>query len=240
MYWPNDKNAIQKAFDDDGFVIVRQLYSSTEVVDLQGQLDRYVDQIVPGLPPMDAFFEDWETRRQIRMLSRMERHDSHFRELLTTGLLPEIAGSLSSTKVIPHDAAYFNKVPIVGDATPPHQDGFYFQLEPCNALTLWVALDQVDKENGCIHYVRGSHRRGMRQHGRSSVLRLSQGIVDYGRAEDALHEVAACVSPGDVIVHHAMTIHRTDPNPCGSPATFAGSFWTVECSTQAWGRAPLP
>jgi phytanoyl-CoA hydroxylase len=124
--------------------------------------------------------------------------------------------------MVPHDAAYFNKLPIVGDITPPHQDGFYFHLQPCEALTLWLALDDVDEENGCIRYVRGSHQQGMRHHRRTEVLGFSQGIADFGTESDIANEVAACVSPGDLIVHHALTIHRADANRSPRPRRALG------------------
>jgi ectoine hydroxylase-related dioxygenase (phytanoyl-CoA dioxygenase family) len=48
---------------------------------------------------------------------------------------------------------YFNKPPSVGQPTPPHQDGYYFMLDPCEAVTMWFALDEVDEENGRMRYV---------------------------------------------------------------------------------------
>jgi phytanoyl-CoA hydroxylase len=74
-----------------------------------------------------------------------------------------------------------------------------------------MALDPVDEENGCLRYVAGSHLHGLRPHGRSNVLGFSQGITDYGPADEA-REVQIHLQPGDVVVHHGETIHRADPN----------------------------
>ena len=30
-----------------------------------------------------------------------------------------------------------------------------------DVLTIWLALDPVDEQNGCLRYVAGSHRRGI-------------------------------------------------------------------------------
>ena len=212
MKWPQQKDEIKASFQRDGFVIVRNFLDEAALNTVRTNLQRYVDETVPNLPDMDAFCEDPEERRQIRMLSRMEKHDAFFAQMLKEGAVAELARDLSSTKLKPHDAAFFNKLPKIGDQTPPHQDGFYFLLKPCEALTIWLALDTVDRENGCIYYVRGSHQRGMRPHSRTRVLGFSQGIIDYGTAEDVEAEEAACLAPGDVIVHHALTIHRADPN----------------------------
>jgi phytanoyl-CoA hydroxylase len=108
---------------------------------------------------------------------------------------------------------YFNKPPRIGQPTPAHQDGYYFMLEPNEAVTMWLALEPVDEENGCVRYVRGSHKHGLRPHGRTQVLGFSQGMTDFGTADDLRNEVFFPCQPGDLLVHHALTIHRADGNP---------------------------
>ncbi|MGK0200780.1 MAG: phytanoyl-CoA hydroxylase [Yoonia sp.] len=106
---------------------------------------------------------------------------------------------------------YFNKPPGLGKPTPAHQDGYYFMLKPCAAVTMWMALEKVDQENGCVRYVPGSHKRGMRDHQRTSTLGFSQGIADWSD-EDEAAALPFPAEPGDLLVHSAMTIHRADGN----------------------------
>jgi len=40
---------------------------------------------------------------------------------------------------------------------------------------------------------------------------FSLGITDFGPADEMV-EVAVCAEPGDLIVHHGLTIHRADAN----------------------------
>ena len=77
---------------------------------------------------------------------------------------------------------------------------------------MWLALENVDEENGCVKYVRGSHKKGMRTHGRTTTLGFSQGIVDFGTEEDMKEEIAFPAGPGDLLVHHSLTIHRAGAN----------------------------
>ena len=70
----------------------------------------------------------------------------------------------------------------------------------------------MDEENGCVRYVHGSHEWGMRTHGRTKTLGFSQGVTDYGTDSDIAHEKALPAKPGDLLVHHCMTIHRADGN----------------------------
>jgi phytanoyl-CoA hydroxylase len=77
---------------------------------------------------------------------------------------------------------------------------------------MWLALDHVDQENGCMRYARGSHKHGMRPHASSGVLGFSQGMTDFGQPIDLANEVPVPAQPGDLLVHHALTIHRADGN----------------------------
>ena len=76
---------------------------------------------------------------------------------------------------------------------------------------MWIALDVVDEENGCLRYAAGSHRDGLRPHGASEVLGFSQGLQDWGPADEQ-REVMRTLQPGDMLAHHSLTVHRADAN----------------------------
>lgn len=158
------------------------------------------------------FYEDTSDAATLKQIQQMGDHDPWFHELFTAGRFREVAELLLDGPVVPKNMQYFNKPPGVGQPTPPHQDGYYFMLAPCEAVTMWVALDDVDEENGCVRYVKGSHEMGMREHARTRTLGFSQGIVDYPTDDDRECEVAFPAQPGDLLVHHALTIHRADGN----------------------------
>ena len=201
----------QKDFDRDGFVIFRNFLSPQELADLQQNLDRYVDQIVPGLPPSDAFYETKGSPSTLKQMQFMQKNDAFFLEFQLRDRFKALSDELLGMPTVPQGVEYFNKPPGIGKQTPPHQDGYYFNLIPSEALTLWFALDEVNEENGCVRYVPGSHKRGMRPHNLSSVLGFSQGIADWSKSDEAA-EVKGLAHPGDLLVHHCDTIHRADAN----------------------------
>jgi len=179
---------------------------------LLSHVDHFISEIVPGLPPRHVFYEDKSDPTSLKQIQQMESHDAWFHQLLTTGRFREIAELVLQGPVVPKNLQYFNKPPGVGRPTPPHQDGFYFMLNPCEAVTMWFALDDADQENGCVRYVTGSHQLGIRQHARTKTLGFSQGIVDYPSTADLENEVLVTAAPGDLLIHDAMTIHRADGN----------------------------
>ncbi|WP_442505416.1 phytanoyl-CoA dioxygenase family protein [Novipirellula sp. SH528] len=125
---------------------------------------------------------------------------------------------------------YINKPPGIGQPTPPHQDGFYFMLEPNEAVTMWLALEDVDEETGCVRYVKGSHNDGLRPHDKTATLGFSQELIDYG-PRDTEREIPFPANPGDLLVHHALTIHRADGNRSQTRTRQALGF--IYCSSEA-------
>ena len=105
---------------------------------------------------------------------------------------------------------FFNKPP-GSEATPAHQDGYYFCLVPNEALTFWMPLDDVDDDNGTLHYIAGSNHHGILPHNPSSTLGFSQGLATSDLSQYGT-EVTCKVNRGDVLVHHSKIIHFTQSN----------------------------
>lgn len=175
------------------------------------EVRRFTDEIIPTLNPEEAFYEDKARPETLKQIHRMCEHDSFFAEQINGPKFLPLAQSLLQADVVVKNMQYFDKPPGVGKPTPPHQDGYYFMLEPNEALTMWLALEHVDEENGCVRYIPGSHLAGMRAHGKSGTLGFSQGIQDYSD-EDIQNEKAIHAAPGDLLIHHSMTIHRANGN----------------------------
>jgi phytanoyl-CoA hydroxylase len=51
------------------------------------------------------------------------------------------------------------KQPEIGGAVPPHQDSTFLYTRPPSAVGFWIALEDATRENGCLSFARGSHRR---------------------------------------------------------------------------------
>jgi phytanoyl-CoA hydroxylase len=223
----------QALFERDGFVVIQELLPPGDLGLLQENLDRYVRDVVPGLPDADAFYDDRARPDTLKQLQRMGQ-DSFFESYGRHARWVEVAEALLGEQVMAEQPEWFNKPPGTNHVTPPHQDNYYFCLTPPSVLTIWLALDEVDAENGCLRYVAGSHQRGFRTHARSQILGFSQGITDY-TADDFVREVAVRLRAGDAVVHHGMTIHRADANLSATRnrRSFAMVFKGVSCQRDA-------
>lgn len=186
---------------------------------MKSRIEHYIREIAPHLPEDKVFYENPDDATSIKQMFDMSHFDPYFEQLLWNSKVSEMAGVLLGEKVDRGFVEYFNKPPRRASATdgkgrptPPHQDCYYFMLKPPQAITFWIPMEDVDEESGCLRYVRGSHVKGMRPHGRTQTLGFSQGIVDYGTRDDLINELAIPAKIGDALAHHGMTIHRADEN----------------------------
>ena len=108
-----------------------------------------------------------------------------------------------------------------------HQDVTYWGLEPPEAHTAWIAIDDSDVENGCMRVIPGSHTAGIAPHATSetagNLLSINQEIpdehVDDSGALDLILD-AGQMSVHDGKLFHASMPNRSDRRRCGLTARF--------------------
>ena len=200
-------------FDRDGYIAVRPLFDAKKVAEISRETDRYIADCVNKMPHEEVYFEDKNDRSTLKQMQNMFKYDAYFRDLIENDVIRELAATVLGEEVDVVNLQYFNKPAGIGKPTPPHQDGYYFMLDPPKAVTGWLALEPVDDENGCIHYVRGSHKvDGFRPHGQSNVLGFSQGITDFGTPDDHAGTVAFPGEAGTFLLHDSKTVHWAGAN----------------------------
>ncbi|MCX6624835.1 MAG: phytanoyl-CoA dioxygenase family protein, partial [Acidobacteria bacterium] len=193
----------KRSYDRDGFLKVRQLFSPARMDEIESELGRYVEAIVPGLPASDIVYEAQSSggARAIRNLWRMEQYSRFFADLVGSPELLELTGALVNGEPLSMGVELFAKPAKVGSAVPYHQDNGYFNQVPPDALTCWVAIDDSNLENGCVHYAPGTHRGGLLPHKASMVPGNSWGLAEPPEV-GSIPEVPGILSRGDAILHH--------------------------------------
>ena len=207
-------NQFKSEYDREGFVIVPKFLPNADLAELTENINRFIREVVPTMPDGDAFYQDKTRPETLKQIHHMNI-DPFFAEYRQHPRWLAFAHAMLGEAAKAKEPEWFNKPPETNHPTPPHQDNYYFCLEPPQVLTMWVALDKVDEENGCLRYVAGSHLLGTRTHGSTNVLGFSQGINDYG-PDDTAKETIIRLERGDMACHHGQLIHRADPNRSSS------------------------
>jgi ectoine hydroxylase-related dioxygenase (phytanoyl-CoA dioxygenase family) len=122
---------------------------------------------------------------------------------------------------------YFAKMPGDGKRVSWHQDASYWPLTPSKTVTVWLAIDDADEENGAMQVIPGSHRFGQIPFEQSDTAEnnvLNQTVP----APDAYGEkpVAFVMRAGQMSLHSDLLLHGSEPNlsnrrRCGLTMRFA-------------------
>jgi phytanoyl-CoA hydroxylase len=120
------------------------------------------------------------------------------------------------------------KQPEIGGAVPPHQDSTFLYTDPPSAVGFWYALEDATKENGCLSFLKGSHRwapvrkRFVRKaNGEGTEFIDNKGNVfpdgpEYGeqvdRNEDEGKYELGEVKAGTLVLIHGNLLHKSEKN----------------------------
>ena len=140
-------------------------------------------------------------------------------DLVTRPSITGAVASLIGPDILCWSTAFFAKQPHDAGYVGWHQDATYWGLEPAEkVVTVWLGLTESTPENGCMQYVPGSHRRGIRTH----LQRLDDAnLLQSGQFVELADEtdiVADCVlDAGEFSIHHARILHGSRPNTSDRP-----------------------
>ena len=103
-----------------------------------------------------------------------------------------------------------------GMEVPMHQDGQYWPIEPLATCTVWIAIDDSDRGNGCLKVVPGSHRGRVhfRHETRSDGNLVLNQAVDDPRAA-ARPPAFVELQRGQLSMHDVHLVHGSAPNTSG-------------------------
>ena len=203
---------IKKSYDQDGYNHIPALFSKADMEVINKEFNRYIKDCVPRMKDQEVYYVDKTNKDTLMQMQKLEEYDKFFYDLFYNSKIKDLAANALGEDVVPRAMEYFNKPPGKSNPTPPHQDGYYFNLDNDKAVTGWMALEDVDDENGCIHYVKGSHKQEYRPHGKSEILGFSQGVTDFGTEEDKKNTVKFEGKAGMFLMHDAKIIHFATPN----------------------------
>jgi ectoine hydroxylase-related dioxygenase (phytanoyl-CoA dioxygenase family) len=101
-----------------------------------------------------------------------------------------------------------------GAETPWHQDEAYWNSRLAyHSFSMWIPLQEATLENGCMHFVPGSHRlEVLPHHCINNDPRIHGLEVDPVPEADLSRAVACPIPAGGCTIHQNRTLHYTPPN----------------------------
>lgn len=109
-----------------------------------------------------------------------------------------------------------------------HQDYSYWtRTKPVAHITCWIGLDDSTRENGCVHYVPGSHRWDLLPiTGLAGDMHAIREVLDDEQWAAFNKPVAVELKKGECTFHHGLTVHGSFENRSERPrrATVINAF----------------
>ncbi len=198
----NVQERVLAEYEQQGFSIIRDVIPP----DLLGEVKAHVEWLTDRYPDL----------RPEHLHHPLIRNDAFWVRLVSDPRLVDIAELFLGPDVACFTAHYICKPPYDGQPVLWHQDGSYWNLDPMRALTVWVAVDQCTRENGCLRVIPGSHRLPLHP----PVRRVDSPNMLFSVSEEELVRewserngvVDIELNPGDVEIHHPNILHCSDSN----------------------------
>lgn len=219
---PNDA---ERRFEERGYFVVRQIIDADAVRAVRDELARIIAEDAPGFA-LDRSRVDGvalDGADAVRAVGdRNFLSDVLWNRWLTADRVLALQQRFLGDDVRIQGTRFFTKPAHVGESTPWHQDIWLWARDPQSGtrpyktrhLSCWVALDDVDLENGCLHMAPGIHKGEIIEH-----VKYADGVH-----EEIPRDLVAEITPepvplyaGDAVVWHAKMWHMSPPNPSDRP-----------------------
>jgi Phytanoyl-CoA dioxygenase (PhyH) len=102
-----------------------------------------------------------------------------------------------------------------GKPTPWHQDkSFYTRATTHRTITIWIPLQPVTRESGCLRFIPGSNHGPLLDHRHLNDDPRIHGLEAIG--VDEADAVYCPLEAGGATIHHHMTLHGAGANVSGA------------------------
>ncbi len=197
--------SLARQYWDDGYLFPLPVMAPAEARRMRAELEAIErDWLDAGLPLPLNTYKRINANIVMPLAHRIATHK---------GVLDAVEGVLGPDILI-FSAEFFIKEPRTTQVVSMHQDLTYWGLGAIDGLvTAWIALSPATPASGCMDFVRGSHKQAILPHedtyDDNNLLSRGQEVrVDVDEADKVNIEI----HPGQMSLHHGLTIHGSGPN----------------------------
>ena len=172
-------------------------------------------------------------------LRRMIRYCQPVWDIANDPRILDCVEDLIGPDIVAWGTQYFCKLPGDGKVVSWHQDASYWPLTPAHTVTLWLAVDDADLENGCMQVIPGTHTLGHLDFDLSGADDNSVLPQKVKGAERLGNPVPFELKAGEISLHADMLVHGSEPNRssrrrCGLTIRYAAA--SVRSLDDGWNK----
>ena len=167
----------------------RKIFNTTENQDAQSKEEYFME----SGDKVRFFFEDGAVGNNGELLVdptvalNKVGHALHvenpiFKKISFSNRVKEICWQLNFNRPAICQSMYIYKNPGIGGEVIPHQDSWFLYTEPNSAIGFWIALEDCTLQNGCLQFIKGSHKSGVHRRYIRNPDKTSKDLMIYDRA----------------------------------------------------------
>ena len=200
---------LKKKYDEDGFVVVKNFLDKK----FAGVIKKNLKLFLKETSKDQAGINFANKKKKIINTAHNIKKWNYLKQLQNDKLITKIVSKILGCKLKKFGAEVFAKPAKQGLMSPIHQDNFYWNIKSNIGLTIWIALDNVDKKNGSIYYYKESHNLGLLPHEPSYVPGSSQTVRKSNLKKlKKYKKIFTKLDVGDAILHSSLVVHGSDKN----------------------------
>ncbi|MCL6502868.1 MAG: phytanoyl-CoA dioxygenase family protein [Pirellulales bacterium] len=203
-----------------GYVAGVRVLNEQQVAALREDLAGLMDPAHPGHSLFYEFHSNESTDRSRVLFHALGawRISPAFHDLLWNPAFTVPAAQLLEGPVRFWHDQLFCKPARHGGVVAWHQDFSYWtRTQPMAHLTCWIGLDDSTRENGCLHYIPGSHRWDLLPiTGLAGDMDAIRKVLSPAQW-DAFRPVAIELRCGEAAFHHPLLVHGSYENRTDRP-----------------------
>lgn len=186
-------------FNRTGFVRPVRIFSEAEITSIRGYFDDLLARVVAA--GGDSY-----------SISTAHLKYGRVYDILTDRRIVACVKDLLGENVIAWGSHFFCKMPHDGKAVAWHQDASYWPLSPSKAVTVWLAIDDADRENACMKFIAGSQHHGYMTYRPSDSAEHNVLNQSIDNAEQFGAVVYDELRAGEVSIHNDLLLHGSEAN----------------------------
>jgi phytanoyl-CoA hydroxylase len=237
---PKLGDAERARYDEQGYLVLRGLFSEAELAPWQARFAAIVDGEVAPAEDMLLMRDVMVAKGAVTPATPADGiakiQDFHNDPVLFDGFvkhprLLDLVTAFTGPDVKSIHTMLINKPPGVDGRHPLHQDLLYFPFRPEDRIVgVSVALERCTRGNGCLVVVPGSQRAGLLPHENPEWEWLNFGYFGARDVGADTHRVHVEMEPGDTILFHPALLHGSGRNRTrGSRRMILAHYASARC-----------
>jgi len=203
-------STLRETYDKQGYLIVRNLLSQSELHELSEAIKS----------PLIQQAREQNRRPEYGGLSIIHDiihlHPSFLKLALLPKLLDVIEDLVGPNIEIQHCKINWKPPEKGAGEVKWHQDFPYLPHTNHDLCAAFFVLDKTTPENGCMRVIPGSHKLGQLKHVDENG-KLLRYVNDENFDQAHCEPVDLLLEAGDISIHHVLTLHSSYPNQSDNP-----------------------